>query len=544
MKKIYIVAVYILLLTGFISPAFSTIYYVANNGSDTNPGTITQPFLTIQRAQTAVVAGDTVYIRGGTYVMTTAQIAQYNSIWAYVTLLNKSGTSGHRINYWAYPGEQPVFDYSNIAPAGYRITAFQVNASWIYLKGIEVTGVQVTITTHTQSECFENQGSNNIYELLRMHDGKAIGFYLTKGGNNLILNCDAWNNWDNVSENKLGGNVDGFGCHPNKQGVGYTNNVFRGCRAWFNSDDGYDCINAMEAVTIENCWSFYNGYSTSFASLGDGNGFKGGGFGVTDFSNVPPVIPRHHIRFCLAVKNKANGFYANHHLGGNDWFNNSAYNNAVNFNMLNRSTDYSTDVPGYGHNLKNNLGLGARSTEYSNIDFTLSNADTNYFDLPVTVNSADFLSMDLSQLTAPRQADGSLPAIDFMHLVSGSDLIDKGIDVGFPYNGSAPDLGCFESNYTVTATSDIPANTKATGLAVFPNPVKGTITASYNLPVSSNVQLALYNAEGALISKLMSSRQETGAHTFTFNDSYLKSAGVYVLKLTYNNKSETVQLVK
>ena len=533
-----------LLLTGFITPAFSTIYYVANNGSDTNAGTITQPFLTIQRAQTSAVAGDTVYIRGGTYIMTTAQIAQYNSIWAYVTLLNKSGTSGHRINYWAYPGEQPVFDYSNITPAGYRITAFQVNASWIYLKGIEVTGVQVTITTHTQSECFENQGSNNIYELLRMHDGKAIGFYLTKGGNNLILNCDAWNNWDNVSENKLGGNVDGFGCHPNKQGVGYTNNVFRGCRAWFNSDDGYDCINAMEAVTFENCWSFFNGYSTSFASLGDGNGFKGGGFGVTDFSNVPPVIPRHQIRFCLAVKNKANGFYANHHLGGNNWFNNSAYNNAVNFNMLNRSTDYSTDVPGYDHNLKNNLGFGARSTEYSNIDFSLSNADTNYFNLPVTVNSADFISIDLSLLTAPRQADGSLPVNDFMRLVSGSDLIDQGIDVGYPYNGSAPDLGCFESNYTVTAAGDIPANAKATGLAIFPNPVKGTITASYKLLISSNVQLALYNADGALIGTLLNSRQETGLHTFTFNDSYLKSAGVYVLKLTYNNKSETVQLVK
>jgi len=544
MKKIYIAAACILLLTGFISPAFSNIYYVANNGSDTNAGTITQPFLTIQRGQTAAVAGDTVYIRGGTYVMTTAQIAQYNSIWAYVTLLNKSGTSGHRINYWAYPGEQPVFDYTNITPAGYRITAFQVNASWVYLKGIEVTGVQVTITTHTQSECFENQGSNNIYELLRMHDGKAIGFYLTKGGNNLILNCDAWNNWDNVSENKLGGNVDGFGCHPNKQGVGYTNNVFRGCRAWFNSDDGYDLINAMEAVTIENCWSFYNGYSTSFSSLGDGNGFKGGGFGVTDFSNVPPVIPRHQIRFCLAVKNKANGFYANHHLGGNNWFNNSAYNNAVNFNMLNRSTDYSTDVPGYDHNLKNNLGLGARSTEYSNIDFTLSNADTNYFNLPVTVNSADFLSLDLSLLTAPRQADGSLPANNFMRLASGSDLIDKGIDIGYPYNGSAPDLGCFESNYTVTATSDIPGNARAAGLAAFPNPVKGEITASYRLPVPANVQLALYNAEGALISTLMSSKQETGPHTFTFNDSYLRSAGVYVLKLSYKDKTETLQLVK
>jgi hypothetical protein len=438
------ISILIILFSLCIYPSFASIYYVASNGNDSNKGTISQPFVTIQRAQTSVVAGDTVYIRGGNYTMTEAQIAKYTGIWAYVTLLDKSGSAGKRINYWAYPGEKPVFDYSTIKPAGYRINAFQVTGSWIHIRGLEVTGVQVTITTHTQSECFENQGSNNIYEMLSMHDGKAIGFYLNKGGNNLILNCDAYNNWDNVSENQKGGNTDGFGCHPSQYGVGYVNNIFRGCRAWFNSDDGYDCINALEAVTFENCWSFYNGYSTSFVSLGDGNGFKAGGYGVSATPKAPPVIPRNNIRFCLSVRNKANGFYSNHHLGGSNWFNNSAYNNAVNYNMLNRNEDYTADVSGYGHNLKNNLGYGARSAEYSNIDFDACNADSNYFNLPVTVTVADFLSVDQSLLTAPRQADGSLPVNDFMRLAPGSDLLDKGMDVGYSFKGAAPDLGCFE----------------------------------------------------------------------------------------------------
>jgi hypothetical protein len=470
MKKNYTAVALLLLLTGFATPAFCKVYYVATNGNDASTGTISSPFLTIQRAQTSAAAGDTVYIRGGNYVMTTAQIAQYSSIWAYVTLLNKSGTSGNRIKYWNYPNEKPVFNYANIKPAGYRIHAFQVTGSWIHIKGIEVTGVQVTITTHTQSECFENQGSNNIYERLSMHDGKAIGFYLTKGGNNLILNCDAYNNWDNVSENGLGGNTDGFGFHPNNDLVGYTNNVFRGCRAWFNSDDGFDCINAFEAVTIENCWSFYNGYSTSFASLGDGNGFKIGGFGVSDFSNLPATIPRHVVRFCLAIRNKAAGFYANHHLGGNNWYNNTAYYNSVNYNMLNRSADYASDVPGYSHNLKNNLGWGARSTEYNNLNSSTSNVSFNYFTLSVTVNSSDFLSTDQSLLTAARQSDGSLPVNNFMHLVTSSDLINKGTNVGLAYTGSAPDLGCFESAVTTSATTIADTNSLITGVyAIFPN---------------------------------------------------------------------------
>ncbi len=438
-------AVLLASLMAFWLSGTAMVYYVAPNGNDANDGSMNNPVLTIQRAQSLVVAGDTVYVRGGTYKMEEAQVAAYTGVWAYVIFLNKSGSNGHRINYWAYPKEKPVFDFTNVNPQGHRINAFQVNGSWLHIKGLEVIGVQVNITGHTQSECFENQGSNNIYEMLGMHDGKAIGFYLNKGGNNLILNCDAYNNWDNVSENKKGGNTDGFGCHPNPAGLGYTNNVFRGCRAWFNSDDGYDCINSHEAVTFESCWAFYNGYSTSFESLGDGNGFKAGGYGKSTSPKVPAVIPRNSILFCLAVHNKANGFYANHHLGGSNWYNNSAYNNGVNYNMFNRSADYTKDVDGYGHNMKNNLGLGAKSTEYSNIDFTACNADGNYFNLPLTVTANDFLSLNQSLLTAPRQADGSLPNIEFMKLATGSKLIDKGLDLGFPYKGAAPDLGCFES---------------------------------------------------------------------------------------------------
>lgn len=429
--------------------AFATQYFVAPDGDDSFVGNILLPFKTIQRVQTLAVAGDTVFIRGGTYAMSESQITTYSSIWAYVTHLTKSGTAGKRINYWAYQAEKPVFDYTAIIPANYRINAFEVTGSWVHIKGIEVTGVQVTITTsNTQSLCFDNTGSNNIYEQLSMHDGQAIGFYLTKGSNNLILNCDAYRNNDYTSQSGggvNGGNVDGFGNHPNSKGN--VNNVFKGCRAWLNSDDGFDCISAHESTIFDSCWAFYNGYAAGFVSRGDGNGFKAGGYGSIAASDVPNPVPRNTIRFCLAVRNKANGFYSNHHINGSDWFNNSAYNNSTNFNMLNRLSDNVTDVAGYRHNLKNNLGYLPRSTELLNIDSTSalkSDVSYNYFNLPVTVTAADFLSLDTSLLRAPRQADGSLPNTNFMKLSASSDLIDKGMNIGFPYSGSAPDLGCYE----------------------------------------------------------------------------------------------------
>jgi hypothetical protein len=444
MKKTFL---FFTLFIAGLAASHAAVYYVAVNGNNSNPGTISKPFATVQKAQEVVNPGDTVYIRGGLYEMNENQIAKQEGIYADVTYLDKSGAPGKMINYFAYPKEKPVFDYKDVKPANYRVIAFQVMGSYIHLKGFDVTGVQVTIKTHTQSECFENHGSNNIYEMLNMHDGMAIGFYLLSGSNNLILNCDAYRNWDYFSENGRGGNTDGFGCHPR---LGSKGNVFRGDRSWFNSDDGYDLINSHESVTFDHCWAMYNGFNTDFASEGDGNGFKSGGYARRPANEIPNPVPRHTIMFCLAVRNKASGFYANHHINGDDWFNNSAYRNGNNFNMLNRLlNDPSADVPGYAHKMRNNLGYKG-GKELTNIDNAKCDLANNYFDLNLEAADADFMSLDEAQLVGPRQPDGSLPNITFMHLKPGSKFVDKGVDIGFPFKGAAPDLGCFElgGNYS------------------------------------------------------------------------------------------------
>ena len=430
----------VFLLLAATTTARAAEFFVSPTGSDGDPGTIEKPFATLRRAQGAAAPGDTVRIRGGTYAMSEGQIARRKGIFAYVTLLDKSGAPGERINYWAYQDERPVFDFSAVRPAGARVDAFYVSGSWLHIRGLEVVGVQVTLKGHTQSICFENDGGHNIYERLSMHDGQAIGIYSVRGSDNLFLNCDAYNNHDVTSEGGKGGNVDGFGCHPPEGGTG---NVFRGCRAWFNSDDGYDCIGAREPVTFENCWAFCNGYSTKLERLADGNGFKAGGYGTTTADRLPRPVPRHTVRFCLAVGNKASGFYSNHHPGGSDWFNNTGYRNGTDFNMLCRLADNRTDVDGYGHTLRNNVGYKGRAV-VSRLDPSKCETPHNAFTLGLDLRDNDFVSLDERELVRPRQANGDLPAVGFLHPAPESALIDRGVDLGFPFHGVAPDLGAFE----------------------------------------------------------------------------------------------------
>jgi lysophospholipase L1-like esterase len=380
-------------------------WYVAPTGKDSHPGTLEKPFASVQRAQEFVNPGDVVFIRGGVYKMQESQIASRKGVFARLMVLDKSGLPDQPITYRAYENEKPIFDCSDVKPVDMRVTVFYVSGSWLRFIGLDITAVQVTIEKHTQSICVESQGSHNIFERLSLHDGQAIGIYHVRGSHNLFYRCDAWNNWDFVSENGKGENVDGFGCHPTKGSVG---NVFRECRAWFNSDDGYDCISAHEAVTFENCWAAYNGYSPKFERLANGNGFKVGGYGSHTASELPKLIPRHVVRDCLAVRNKASGFYANHHPGGCDWIANRAYRNGANFNMQNRLIDNTTETPGYGHKLHSNLSYGSRH-DLTNVDVAKCELSGNIFADESKLTDQDFVSLSEQGLTQERTADGLLP---------------------------------------------------------------------------------------------------------------------------------------
>jgi hypothetical protein len=414
-------------------------YYVATKGSDSAAGTEDAPWASIAHAQSTAAAGDTVYIRGGTYSITagsntcSGQTSTVNAI-----ALTKSGTANNLIKYWAYAGENPVFDFSDLQ-ADCRVKGFDVTGNYIHMRGITVTGVKQRNNQNHESWGVWISGSNNIFELLDIYHIDGTGLFIQNGSNNLVLNCDSHENFDPLTSNGACESGDGFGAHISANNPG---NLFRGCRSWFNSDDDYDLINAFSVVTIENCWAWHAGYRyDTGAGCGNGNGFKCGGYG-TDTSTFPANPPVHVIRNNLSVGNRAAGFYANHHPGTITFYNNTSFGNNPDFNMLGMSTSGANITVG---TYRNNLAVSGSLTSNA----TNPDDNNNSWTLPVTASTADFQSTTETGLDGPRQADGSLPDLANFHLATASDLIDTGVDVGLPFNGSAPDLGCFEAGGAV-----------------------------------------------------------------------------------------------
>jgi len=407
-------------------------FYVATDGSDGNPGTLAAPFASIARGQQAASAGDTVWIRGGEYPYVAGLGASANAVY-----FNKSGTPGNRINYWAYPGETPVFDFFNYLPME-RIRGFRVDGDWLHFKGLELRGVQQTITNVNESWAIRVEGGGgdfNIFEQLDLHHNEGPGLFIQNGGNNLVMNSDSHHNYD---PDRGGENADGFGSHSNDDG-----NTFIGNRAWHNSDDGFDFINSDGVVVLENSWAWHNGYipDTNNAA-GNGAGIKAGGF-LLNPNNFPDPedVPRNLIQGNVSFDNRVQGFYANHHPGGIDWINNTAFDNSRGFDLL---ADVATEMwPAY-HYLRNNISYG-NNTNLINATFADIDDEFNTWNPGFAATAADFVSLSSVGVDGPRQADGSLPLLDFLRLAPGSDLIDAGEDVGRPYFGLAPDLGAFET---------------------------------------------------------------------------------------------------
>jgi hypothetical protein len=111
-----------------ISGAFgqaNSSFYVSTTGDDSNPGTQTAPWRTVQHAADTARAGSTVNVRGGIY----AEL---------VSIKTSGNATDGFITFRSYPGETAVLDAEHFAPTGRSAVLTIHDKSYVRIEGFEI----------------------------------------------------------------------------------------------------------------------------------------------------------------------------------------------------------------------------------------------------------------------------------------------------------------------------------------------------------------------------------------------------------------------
>jgi hypothetical protein len=438
--------VLLLILVAIVFTSISANNYIAAiNGTAAGTGTLDSPY-DIPTAISKAVAGDTLYIRGGQYMLN-AQIS-----------LSKGGTATARISIFAYPGdERPVLDFYNRGYSGTNSSGergIQVSQDYYYIYGLDIT--------RAGDNGMHIKSSHNRIQNCRFYKNCDAGLQITggTGADNEIIECDSFENFDYKSSTP-GGNADGFAC---KLTVGVGNKFIR-CRSWNNSDDGYDCYQTQNDIYFEDCWVMTNGQKSYdvteypggtngvINNMGNGNGFKVGGLSSPGGATLIRCISIGHK--IMSTSNK--GFDQNNGIGRVFCYNCISYNDGRGFSFINNND------PRGANTFANNISLGSGSNTFG----LGTMFQTNTWD-GIPVSAADFESVAVDSSMALRNADGSLPYMGgLFRLAISSGLINKGTDVALPFSGSAPDLGVFEYGFG-TSVVLVPADRSDVSIKYYP----------------------------------------------------------------------------
>lgn len=236
------------LLLGLSAPAWSATYYVATDGNNASAGTATYTaWATMDKATSTMVAGDTTYVRGGTYRENT------------VVFDNSGNADDGYITLMAYPGETPTIDGSTHAGGAFVPVLYADGKSYIIVDGIDVTGTAMGI-----SFAFAGPGSNII-----LRNGEVSGHT----GNMAI-----WIVGDGALKRLTNVTVDNMYVHNCNTGsyeaIRFDKNVryFKAvnCRTANNTNIGIDAVGWQKNFELNPMYGLFQGNTCTGSAAGNG----------------------------------------------------------------------------------------------------------------------------------------------------------------------------------------------------------------------------------------------------------------------------------
>ena len=263
----------------------TTALYVSTTGSDSNPGTISAPWKTIQHAANSVQAGDTVYIRGGTY-NESVSIA-----------VSGSATAGS-ITFQSYPGESAIVDGTGLVPSTSNTQGLIniQNQSYVTVSGLEIRNYQTSSASAIPAGISVSGSGSNIQILNNLvhnitttseKNGNAFGIVVY--GTEAPASLDSIMISGNQVYNLKTGNSESVTVNGNVTNFAITNNIIHD-----NDNIGIDAI-GFEGVSSSPTYDFarngvisgntvYN--ITAINNPGEGNQYDADGIYVDGGSQI------------------------------------------------------------------------------------------------------------------------------------------------------------------------------------------------------------------------------------------------------------------
>lgn len=212
------------------------VYYIAPNGSDSNPGTIAQPWLHMDAASSKMHAGDTVYLRGGTY--------------SGAMTITVSGTAAAPMNFIGYPGESAILTNPASNGTAATLTAQGAYLTFDHLKitSLRNPGFAVSVDPSAQYVTFSN---------CEMYGVANSGVLVIGGHNTFVRNSIHDNGSHDVLDHGI--YVDG------PYNTVRQNRVFNNWMFGIQLYNGYGAGSPAGHNTIEGNFSYHNGYGAKAA---------------------------------------------------------------------------------------------------------------------------------------------------------------------------------------------------------------------------------------------------------------------------------------
>jgi len=314
------------------------IYYVATTGSDDNDGSEQAPWRTLQHAADVVKAGETVFVRGGTYKEN-------------VTFKGSGSASTGYITFQAYPGESPVI--SGSASKSSSLVQFY-NAHYIIFDGFELTDFEATdASKYISAIKVTDQSSNIVIQNNHIHKinhlaskGNANGIIVYGNSKTAISNIKIANNY--LHDLILGssealtvvGNVDGFEIENNV--IERVNNIGIDVAGFYGSCPSGCTDQARNGVVSGNQVSYvdtidnpaYRGYRAAAAIYVDGGARIVVERNTVSYSNYGIEVSSEHSKQAATQVIVRNNYIHHNHMsglimGGSSSSNGGAINNYI-----------------------------------------------------------------------------------------------------------------------------------------------------------------------------------------------------------------------